>query len=73
MNPRLKSALLWGGVGALAFLVLIQGYELWSGNGVDAAIKVVVALLVGVTSTVGTYVAEGRFARRGTVETGEDN
>jgi hypothetical protein len=50
MDPRLRDSLVWGAVGGLAFLVLIQGYELWAGRGVDALVKVGVAALVAVVA-----------------------
>ena len=55
MNPRVKSSLLWGLVGALAFLVLVQGYELLTEGAVAATLKVGVAIAVGVVATVGTH------------------
>ncbi|USZ66724.1 hypothetical protein NGM10_08200 [Halorussus salilacus] len=58
MNPRTKSSLLWGVVGLLAFLVLLQGYELWSGYRYALGVKGGVALAVGVGATGVSYVAE---------------
>jgi hypothetical protein len=49
MGRRLDSAV-WGLVGGLAFLVLVQGYELATGRGVAALVKVGVA--VGVLAVV---------------------
>ena len=46
MDPAVKSSLLWGLVGALSFLVLIQGYHLLSGEFVGVAVMVGVAVLV---------------------------
>jgi hypothetical protein len=61
MRPRTKSSLLWGVVGGLAFLVLLQGYELLSGQRVTIAAKagVTVAVLVGATAL--TYAAQNRL------------
>ncbi|RBI63250.1 hypothetical protein [halophilic archaeon] len=59
MDPRVKHSLLWGVIGMLAFLVLLQGYELFSGYRYDVAVKVGVALLVAVGASTLTYVADG--------------
>ena len=58
--------LVWAGVGALAFLVLIQGYELLAGERIAVGLKVGVALAVGVASAVATRA----FARRLTTRNG---
>ena len=49
MDPRVKSSVLWGAVGAMAFLVLVQGYHLVADDflgiapmGVGAAVVLVV-------------------------------
>jgi hypothetical protein len=42
--------LLWGVVGGLAFLVLVQGYELLTDERIAVVVKVSVALGVGVVS-----------------------
>ncbi len=59
VNPRVKASLLWGVVGVLAFLVLLQGYELYSGYRYAIAVKVGMALLVAVGASILTYVADG--------------
>ena len=61
MDPRTKASLLWGVVGCLAFLVLLQGYELLSGQRVTVAAKggVAVAVLVGATAL--SYAAQDRL------------
>ncbi len=64
MRPRAKSSALWGLVGALAFLVLAQGYRLVTDRGVAFAALVGVALAVAVAATAVAYVAEGRLARK---------
>lgn len=59
----LRSALLWGLVGALAFLVLVQGYNLFGGRlpvG-PAGIAAIAAAVLGVTAAV-AYAAEPRIA-----------
>ncbi|WP_435156088.1 hypothetical protein [Haladaptatus sp. DFWS20] len=59
MNPRVKASLLWGVVGVLAFLVLLQGYELYSGYRYAIGLKVGTTLLVAVGTMLLTYVADG--------------
>ena len=58
MRPRVKASLLWGAVGVLAFLVLLQGYELWTGYRYTLPIKLGVAVVVGLGATVASYAAE---------------
>jgi len=61
---RRRSALLWGLVGALTFLVLVQGYNLLGGRlpAGPAAIGAVAAV-VWAGATAVAYVAEPRMAR----------
>jgi hypothetical protein len=59
VDPRVKHSLLWGVVGALAFLVLLQGYELLSGYRYDVAVKAGAALAVAAGASALTYVADG--------------
>lgn len=61
MRPELKASLLWGVVGALAFLVALQGYELWSGDRVDLLVKFGVAVVVLVGATGLTSAARDRL------------
>jgi hypothetical protein len=61
MNPRVKSAVLWGAVGLLSFLVLLQGYELLEGLRVDLSVKAGAAVVVFLATTVLTYLAQGRL------------
>ena len=61
MEPRTQSSLLWGVVGSLAFLVLLQGYELVTGQRVTVAAKFGVALVVLVGATTLTYAARNRL------------
>jgi hypothetical protein len=61
MDPRIKSSLLWGVVGALAFLVLLQGYELLAAQRVTLAAKVSVAVVVAVGATLLTYATRDRL------------
>ena len=60
MDSRLKASLLWGLVGALSFLVLVQGYELLDGLGVSFLVKLAVALGVFGGATAVSYAVEGR-------------
>jgi hypothetical protein len=61
MDAVAKSAVLWGLVGALAFLVLHQGYVLLGNTGVGLLPAIGVAVVVGVVATVVSYVAEPRI------------
>jgi len=51
----LRDSLLWGVVGGLSFLVLLQGYELVSGTRVTVAVKAGVALIVVAGATLLSY------------------
>jgi putative flippase GtrA len=62
LSRRIKSALLWGLVGALAFLALVQGYALFVEPLVTITEGAAVAFAVGVGTTVGAYVLEHRIA-----------
>jgi hypothetical protein len=62
LSRRAKSALLWGLVGALAFLVLVQGYALFVEPLVSITQGALVAVLVGVGAGVGSYLLEHRVA-----------
>ncbi|GGN99971.1 MULTISPECIES: hypothetical protein [Haloarcula] len=61
MDAQTKSSLLWGVVAGLAFLVLLQGYELLAATPVSVGAKVGVTLLVAVAATVLTYAVDGRL------------
>jgi len=61
MRGRLRSSLLWGLVGGLAFLVLLQGYELVTTERVDWLVKFAVTVLVMLGGAGLTYLAAGRF------------
>jgi len=61
MKPRTKASLLWGVVGGLAFLVLVQGYELLAGDPISVAAKVGVALAVAAGTTLATYATQPRL------------
>ena len=55
MDPAVKSSLLGGAVGALSFLVLIQGYHLVSGEFVGIWVMGGTALVVFAVSALGTH------------------
>ena len=61
MDPRVKASLLWGIIGILAFLVLLQGYELATGYRYSLVVKAGVTLVVGVGATGLSYAAEPRL------------
>ncbi|MFC4542832.1 hypothetical protein ACFO5R_12960 [Halosolutus amylolyticus] len=61
---RQKSALLWGAVGALTFLVLLQGYALVVTPLVTIVQGVAIAALVGFGAAIGAYLLEDSIARR---------
>ena len=62
MNPRAKSALLWGAVGLMTFLVLVQGYALFVEPLVSITQGGAVAVLVGVATATSAYTLEHRVA-----------
>lgn len=61
MNPLTKASALWGVVGLLSFLVLIQGYELASGTLVDWRVKAVVAVVVAIAAAFATRHSQRRI------------
>ena len=69
MNRRTRESLLWGVVGALSFLVLVQGYELLTEAAVTVGVKAGVALLVGVAAAVGSHLARDRLLAQQPTET----
>jgi len=62
LSPEAKASLLWGVVGGLAFLVLVQGYELVGSEAITVTAKVGVTLAVAVGATLLTYAARSRLA-----------
>ncbi|MFD1586094.1 hypothetical protein ACFR9U_03805 [Halorientalis brevis] len=67
MNPVRKASLLWGLIGGLSFLVLLQGYELLSMERVDWLVKFGVALAVVVGAAVLSYAYQKRARPKGRV------
>jgi hypothetical protein len=55
MDPGVRASLLWGVVGGLAFLVLLQGYHLVSGEFVGLGVIVGVAALVVAVTAVAAH------------------
>ncbi|WP_136717389.1 hypothetical protein [Halorientalis salina] len=64
MGPIRKASLLWGFVGGLSFLVLLQGYELLSTQRVDWLVKFGVALVVVAGATGLSYAYQQRARRK---------
>ncbi len=71
IDPRTKSAVLWGIVGCLSFLVLVQSYALLADPLATITQALGLALLVGLGAGTGAYLLEPRLASwaadRGTV------
>ena len=61
INPRRLSALLWGLVGALSFLVAHGAYLLLGGAFLGVGPVAAVTLVVFVATAVSSYHAERRF------------
>ncbi|MFC3477546.1 hypothetical protein [Halobacterium litoreum] len=59
MDARTKASLLWGVIGALAFLVLAQAYLFAAGETVGFEPTVGIAVVVAVAATVTAYVFDG--------------
>ncbi|WP_138007057.1 hypothetical protein [Halalkalirubrum salinum] len=66
MDPRQKSAVLWGLVGAMAVVVAAQGY-LVVGESLPIGIAAVVwvAIAVGIVTAIVTYAVEYRLLAKG--------
>ncbi|MFC4358029.1 hypothetical protein ACFO0N_08725 [Halobium salinum] len=65
-RPRTKSGLLWGAVGALAFLALAQGYVLVVGPlPLGFLARLGVAAVLGVVVAGVAYATEHRLVRKG--------
>ena len=61
ITPRRLSALLWGLVGALSFLVAHGGYLLLGGRFLGVGPVAAVTVVVFVSTTVSSFYAERRF------------
>ncbi len=64
IDSRAKSAFLWGIVGFLSFLVLVQGYALLAEPIVTLAQALGIGLLVGLGAGAGAYLLEPQLAAR---------
>ena len=61
-----RSALLWGAVGVLAFLVLLQGFRLFAGPvGLGLVPTIGIAFAIGSFVTVLSFVLEPRLREKG--------
>ena len=66
MRARVKSALLWGTVALLAFLVAVQGYQLLVGPlPVSIPVVAAVAAGVGALTAATAYLTEHRLRAKG--------
>jgi len=66
MTPQQKSSLLWGSMGALSFLVLVQGYRLFVGTFDIGAVAIGgIALLVGAAAAGITHALASRIHENG--------
>jgi len=61
LSPATKSSLLWGLVGGLSFLVLVQGYELIADPAIGFGAKFGVAVVVTVAAAATAHVARGKL------------
>lgn len=61
MDPAVKSSLLWGLVGGLSFLTLLQGYQLLTREFVETGLVVGVSLVVSVLTAVTAQVIRSRL------------
>lgn len=62
MNPRTKSALLWGVVGFMTFIVLTQAYAVFVTPLLSITQAAVVALVVGIATAMSAHTLEYRIA-----------
>ena len=62
LDRRVVSALLWGAVGFMAFLVLVQGYALFVESLLPITQAAFVAVIVGTGAMTGAYLLEHRVA-----------
>ena len=63
MDPRVKSSALWGLVGAMAFLVLVQGYHLVADDFLGIAPMAAGALTVLGVTTAAAHTLWPRLAQ----------
>ena len=65
LPPRTKASLLWGLVGALTFLVLVQGYDLVVGLDVGFVVRLGLSVVVGLVAGVLSHRLAPRFRAKG--------
>jgi len=65
VDPHVRASLLWGVVGGLAFLVLVQAYHLLGGEFVGIATMGGVAVAVAGVTAVAAHLVRRRLASRG--------
>ena len=58
MRAHIKASLLWGVIAALAFLVLVQGYNLLASERISIGVMIGVAILVGIVASVLSQIVE---------------
>jgi asparagine N-glycosylation enzyme membrane subunit Stt3 len=63
MDPRRRSSLLWGLVGALSFLVLLQGYHIVSDGFLPLPAVVSATVVVALASAALAHVLRPRIRR----------
>ena len=63
MDPRVKSSVLWGLVGAMAFLALVQGYHLVVDDFLGIAPMTVGVLVVFVATTGAAHTVRPRLPK----------
>lgn len=64
MDDRTRASLLWGVIGALAFLVLAQAYRLFADLGVGLPTLLGVAVAVFAISAASSHVLGRRLERK---------
>jgi hypothetical protein len=62
VDPEVEASLLWGIVGGLVFLVLVQAYHLLGGAFVGIAVMGGGALLVAAVTAASTHVLRQRLS-----------
>ncbi|WP_436902637.1 hypothetical protein [Halovenus halobia] len=64
MEPRTKASLLWGLVGSLTFLVLLQAYQLTTQQFAALGVVVAVTTVVGGGTALAAHVLRPWFQTR---------
>ena len=65
MTPRTRGSVLWGVVGALVFLVLVQGYDLAVGLDVGFGARFAVAAVIGIVAAALAHRLAPRLGSKG--------